>query len=512
MEERIDLTPMDYFKMILKARIYDLAVETPLTHARNLSQRFENSIYFKREDMQPVFSFKLRGAYNKIQHLSEDEKASGVIACSAGNHAQGVALAAQKLGLKAKIVMPIFTPSIKVNSVRNFGAEVILHGNDFDGAKTECFRLVKETGMTLIHPYDDPLVIAGQGTIGMEILRQLNNKDIHAIFCAVGGGGLISGIGCYVKTLYPHVKIIGVETHDANAMYLSLQKGERVELKEIGIFADGAAVKLVGEETFRLSQQVVDEVVLVSNDELCAAIKDTFVDCRTVLEPAAALSVAGAKKYIKNNNLKNENFVCVLSGANVDFNRLRFIAERAEIGENREVMLSVIIPEKPGTFYKLYSVIYPRNVTEVSYRYHGPEEAFIYIAFEVQDPSIEVPQVMQALEKEDMKPIDITQNEMAKSHARYLVGGRSSKATNEHLYRFEFPQRPNSLYYFLKAMQSTWNVSLFHYRNQGHDVGRVLAGIQVPPEEKEAFQSTLDNLGYRYVDESNNPVYLQFLK
>lgn len=510
MEEK--LTPIDYFKMILKARIYDLAIETPLTPARNLSQRFENNIYFKREDMQPVFSFKLRGAYNKMQHLSADERDNGVIACSAGNHAQGVAMAAQKMGVKAKIVMPIFTPTIKVNNVKNLGAEVILHGNDFDGAKQECFRLVEETGMTLIHPYDDPLVIAGQGTIGMEILRQLNNKDVHAIFCAVGGGGLIGGIGSYVKTLYPHVKIIGVETHDSNAMYLSLKKGERVELKEIGIFADGAAVKIVGEETYRLCKEVVDEVVLVSNDELCAAIKDTFVDCRTVLEPAAALGVAGAKKYIKTNNLKNENIVCVLSGANVDFNRLRFIAERAEIGENREVMLSVIIPEKPGTFNKLYSIIYPRNVTEVSYRYSSPEEAFIYISFEVSDPNEEVPKIMQLLENEKMKPIDITHNEMAKSHARYLAGGRSSKVTNELLYRFEFPQRPNSLYFFLQAMQSSWNVSLFHYRNQGHDVGRVLAGIQVPENEREAFQASLDGLGYRYVDESDNPVYLQFLK
>eukprot|EP00026_Physarum_polycephalum_P007412 Phypoly_transcript_07472.p1 GENE.Phypoly_transcript_07472~~Phypoly_transcript_07472.p1 ORF type:complete len:350 (+),score=43.11 Phypoly_transcript_07472:104-1051(+) len=304
-----DLNPIDYFKMTLKARIYDLAIETPLTYARNMSQRFDNNIYFKREDMQPVFSFKLRGAYNKMQHLSDKEKANGVICCSAGNHAQGVAMAAQKMGVKAKIVMPVFTPSIKVNNVRSLGAEVVLHGNDFDGAKAECLRLMQETGMTLIHPYDDPLVIAGQGTIGMEILRQINN-NVQAIFCAVGGGGLVAGIGSYVKTLYPNAKVIGVEADDANAMYLSLQKGERVELKEIGIFADGAAVKLVGEHTFKICKQVVDEVVLVTNDELCAAIKDTFVDCRTVLEPAAALSVAGAKKIHKSTQFKKREY-CV---------------------------------------------------------------------------------------------------------------------------------------------------------------------------------------------------------
>jgi len=372
--------------------------------------------------------------------------------------------------------------------------------------------LMAENGMVLIHPYDDPLVIAGQGTIGMEILKQLGNKDCHAIFCAVGGGGLIAGIGSYVKTLYPHTKVIGVEAVDANAMYLSLKQRERVVLKEVGLFADGAAVKVVGVETFRIAQQVVDEVVLVTNDEICAAIKDNFVDCRTILEPAAAMSVAGAKKYLAERGLTNQNVVCVTSGANLDFNRLRFIAERAEVGEHKEVMLSVIIPERPGSFMKLYSVIAPRNVTEVSYRYSNPDEAFIYISFAVEDYLKEVPLVLQRLQEEGMRAMDISDNEMAKSHARYLAGGRSSTVTNEVVYRFEFPQRPNALMMFLKALSLKWNVSMYHYRNHGHTVGRVLAGMQVPPEDRDAFTKSLELLGYSYVDETNNPVYTYFLK
>jgi len=512
----------DYLQMILTAQVYDVAQETPLVLAQNISRRTENEILLKREDLQPVFSFKLRGAYNRMTNLTEEERKIGVVACSAGNHAQGVALAARNMGIDSWIVMPTATPLIKVDSVQRLGGRVILHGADFDEAKTECMRISKETGRVLIHPYDDPYVIAGQGTIGVEILRQVKKRKIDAIFCCVGGGGLLAGISAFVKRVCPEIKMIGVEAVDAAAMTASIQKGERVELKEVGLFADGAAVKLVGQETFRLCKDYVDAMVTVTNDEICAAIKDTFEDTRSILEPAGALSLAGCKRYIQTTGEKGNTYVCLTSGANMNFNRLRFVAERAEIGEDREALLSVIIPERPGSFQALYSVIYPRNVTEFSYRYSSSENARIFIAFEVKSRD-QVKETIEKLQEKGMEALDLTHNEMAKSHARYLVGGRSD-AKDERLYRFEFPEKPGALKRFLDTLNSPqnksttngteggFNVSLFHYRNHGADVGKVLAAIQVPKEKEGEFEMFLTNLGYPYVNETENPVYTQFLK
>ncbi|HSI95888.1 MAG: threonine ammonia-lyase, biosynthetic [Methylophilaceae bacterium] len=499
----------DYLEKVLTARVYDVAVETPLDVQPNLSRRVGNNVLLKREDMQPVFSFKLRGAYNKMAHLTPAQLKRGVIAASAGNHAQGVALSAQKLGCRAVIVMPTTTPMIKVDAVRNRGAEVVLAGDSYSDAYTHALELEKSEKLTFVHPYDDPYVIAGQGTIAMEILRD-HPDPIHAIFCCVGGGGLISGIAAYVKRLRPEIKIIGVEAVDADAMTKSLATGKRVTLEQVGLFADGAAVKQVGEETFRLCQEYVDEMILVDNDAICAAIKDVFEDTRSILEPAGALSVAGIKEYAKQHKLKDKTLIAIASGANMNFDRLRFVAERAEIGEKREAVLAVTIPEKPGSFKKFCSLLGNRNITEFNYRYSDPTQAHIFVGVTTHQQG-ESARIVEMLERHELPAIDLTDNEMGKLHLRHLVGGHAPQVKNEVVFRFEFPERPGALMQFLESMGHNWNISLFHYRNHGTDYGRVLVGIQVPQQEHAAFKEFLDKLGYAYWDESANPAYKLFL-
>jgi threonine dehydratase len=499
----------DYLEKILNARVYDVAEETPLDHATNLSARIHNRLYLKREDMQPVFSFKLRGAYNKMVHLSPQALRRGVICASAGNHAQGVALSAQKLGVRAVIVMPTSTPQIKVDAVRARGGEVVLFGDSYSDAASHAQELEKAERLTFVHPFDDPDVIAGQGTIGMEILRA-HPDPIHAIFCCVGGGGLIAGVAAYVKRLRPETKIIGVEAIDADAMTRSLAAGERITLDQVGLFADGAAVKQVGVETFRLCRQYVDDMILVDNDAICAAIKDVFEDTRSILEPAGALAVAGAKEYAKRHKLRDRNLVAVASGANMNFDRLRFVAERAELGEQREAVLAVTIPEQPGSFRKFCGLLGNRNITEFNYRFADPERAHIFAGVSVHNRS-EALRLIELLERHELPALDLTDDEMAKTHIRYMVGGRAPQVDNELLYRFVFPERPGALMNFLSNLHSDWNISLFHYRNHGADFGRVLVGMQVPPEDKCAFQDFLDRLGYEYADESANPAYRMFL-
>jgi threonine dehydratase len=499
----------DYLEKILNAQVYDVAIESPLDLAPNLSARIGNLIYLKREDMQPVFSFKLRGAYNKIVKLSPEKQKRGVICASAGNHAQGVALSAAKLGCRAVIVMPTTTPQIKIQAVKNRGGEVVLAGDSYDDAYAHALELEKKEKLTFVHPFDDPDVIAGQGTIGMEILRQ-HPKPIHAVFCCVGGGGLIAGVAAYIKRLRPETKIIGVEAMDADAMDRSLKAGKRVKLAQVGLFADGAAVKTVGEETFRLAQQYVDEMVLVDTDAICAAIKDVFEDTRAILEPAGALAVAGAKEYVKRHKLKDKTLVALASGANVNFDRLRFVAERAEIGEQREAVLAVTLPEKPGSYKKFVSLIGSRNITEFNYRFNDRAEAHVYVGIQVGNRA-ESLKLVESLEKHGYATLDLTDDEMAKLHIRHLVGGHAPGIENEILYRFEFPERPGALMNFLNNMSAGWNISLFHYRNHGADYGRVLVGMQVPPKEKGAFKEFLKNLGYAHWEETNNPAYKLFL-
>ena len=501
--------PSDYLERILNAQVYDVAEETPLDFADNLSARIHNQVFLKREDMQPVFSFKIRGAYNKMVKLSPQALKRGVICASAGNHAQGVALSASYLGVRAVIVMPTTTPQIKIDAVKNRGGEVVLAGESYSDAYAHAIELEKAEKLTFVHPYDDPDVIAGQGTIAMEILRQ-HPKPLHAVFCCVGGGGLIAGVAAYIKRVRPDVKIIGVEAVDACAMTQSLEKGERIELEQVGLFADGAAVKLVGAETFRLCQQYVDEMILVDNDAICAAIKDVFEDTRSILEPAGALAVAGAKEWAKRNKLRDKTLVAVASGANMNFDRLRFVAERAELGEQREAVLAVTIPEKPGSFRKFIGVLGNRNITEFNYRYANQEVAHIFVGVSVHNRS-EAERLVEMLERHELPAIDLTDDEMAKSHIRYMVGGHAPQADNEVLYRFIFPERPGALMNFLSTLRSDWNISLFHYRNHGSDFGRVLVGMQVPEADKPAFQDFLDRLGYEYVDESGNPAYRMFL-
>ena len=499
----------DYLEKILNAQVYDVAVESPLDAAPNLSARIGNRILLKREDMQPVFSFKLRGAYNKIAKLSPEKLKRGVICASAGNHAQGVALSAAKIGCRAVIVMPTTTPQIKIQAVKNRGGEVVLAGESYDEAYAHALELEKKEKLTFVHPFDDPEVIAGQGTIGMEILRQ-HPKKIDAVFCCVGGGGLIAGVAAYIKRLRPETKIIGVEAVDADAMDRSLKAGRRVKLTQVGLFADGAAVKTVGEETFRLAQQYVDEMVLVDTDAICAAIKDVFEDTRAILEPAGALAVAGAKEYAKRHKLKDKTLVAIASGANVNFDRLRFVAERAEIGEQREAVLAVTLPEKPGSYKKFVSLIGSRNITEFNYRYNDRAEAHVFVGIQVANRA-ESLKLVDSLEKHGYATLDLTDDEMAKLHIRHLVGGHAPGIENEILYRFEFPERPGALMNFLNSMSAGWNISLFHYRNHGADYGRVLVGMQVPPKEKGAFKEFLKNLGYRHWEETNNPAYKLFL-
>ena len=499
----------DYLVQILTARVYDVAQETPLESAPNLSARLNNKLLLKREDMQSVFSFKLRGAYNKMAHLSPNLLKKGVIAASAGNHAQGVALGASKLGTKAIIVMPVTTPQVKVNAVKARGGEVILYGDTFDESCAYARQLETEKGLTFIHPFDDPYVIAGQGTLGMEILRQYQ-QPIHAIFVAIGGGGLISGIAAYIKRLRPEIKIIGVEPVDADAMPQSLKAGHRVKLSQVGLFADGVAVREVGEETFRLCQEYVDEIILVDTDDTCAAIKDVFEDTRSILEPAGALAIAGAKAYVEREKIQGETLIAIACGANMNFDRLRFVAERAEFGERREAIFAVTIPEEPGSLRKFCECIGKRNLTEFNYRIADEKEAHIFVGMQIKNRE-DAAQIIEYFQENGFKTIDLTDDELTKLHLRHMVGGRSTLAHHELLYRFEFPERPGALMKFVCSMSPNWNISLFHYRNNGSDYGRIVAGIQVPPEEMGEWQAFLDTLGYRYWDENKNPAYKLFL-
>jgi threonine dehydratase len=502
--------PQKYLKKILNARVYDVARETPLDYAPILSRRTGNRVWLKREDEQPVFSFKCRGAYNKMAGLTAAELKKGVVAASAGNHAQGVALAGYRLSAPTTIVMPRTTPQIKVNAVRSFGGRVVLHGDNYDAAYAHAREIAAKRRLTFVHPYDDPEVIAGQGTVGMEILKQ-HAGALDAVFVPVGGGGLISGIAVYVKQLRPEVKIIGVEPEDADAMDRSLKRGKRVLLDHVGIFADGVAVRQVGAETFRLCKQFVDEMVVVSNDEICAAIKDIFEDRRSILEPAGALAYAGLKRYVERKRLKDKNFIAIASGANVNFDRLRYVAERAEVGERREAIFAVTIPERPGALRKFCTILGHHSITEFNYRLADPKAAHIFVGVQVPPETADVRQLMGTLRQQGYATLDMTDNEMAKLHIRHLVGGRASNAVNEILYRFEFPERPGALMNFLDKMGGRWNISLFHYRSHGADFGRVLVGMQVPPGDKKAFQKFLDSLGYEYAEETGNPAYKLFL-
>ena len=508
----------DYLKKILTARVYDVAFETPLELAPTLSERIGNRIYFKREDMQSVFSFKLRGAYNKMAHLTPAQLKRGVICASAGNHAQGVALSAAKLGCKAMIVMPTTTPPVKIEAVKARGGQVVLFGDSFTDAYEHALTLEKKHKLTFVHPFDDPDVIAGQGTIGMEILRQ-HAGPIHAIFVAIGGGGLIAGVAAYVKAVRPDIKIIGVQTTDSDGMARSLKAGRRVTLPDVGLFSDGTAVKLVGEETFRLAKLYVDEVILVDTDAVCAAIKDVFQDTRSILEPAGALAVAGAKAYVERANngakagkkpIKNETLVTIACGANMNFDRLRFVAERAEVGEAREAVFAVTIPEERGSFKRFCELVGPRNVTEFNYRISDEKEAHVFVGIQIADRD-ESGKIAKNFEKHGFRTLDLTHDELGKMHIRHLVGGKSALAQNELIYRFEFPERPGALTRFLSSMAPNWNISLFHYRNHGADYGRILVGIQVPKKEMKAFRAFLTTLGYPHWDESSNPAYKLFL-
>ena len=498
----------DYVEAILNANVYDVAVETPLHEAPLLSARLGNRLLLKREDLQSVFSFKLRGAYNKMSRLPAADLRRGVVAASAGNHAQGVALAAERLGAEATIVMPVTTPQIKVDSVAALGATVVLEGDSYDDAYAEAMRIGRRRKLTFIHPYDDPDVIAGQGTIGMEILRQLR-EPIDTIFVAVGGGGLIGGIAAYVKRLRPEIRIVGVEPADANAMDRSLRAGRRITLPHVGLFADGVAVKQVGVEPFRLARRYVDEMILVDTDELCAAMKDVFEDTRTIVEPSAALGVAGAKRHVDRERVTGRNLVTVLCGANMNFDRLRFVAERADLGEAREAVFAATIPERPGSFRTFCGLLGRSNITEFNYRYADPTEAHVFVGLSVRDRT-EKDTLLRAVERAGITALDLSDNELAKLHVRHLVGGPAT-APHEVLYRFEFPERPGALMHFLEAMSQGWNISLFHYRNHGADYGRVLAGIQVPQGERRAFKESLRKLGYPYVEETGNPAARLFL-
>ena len=499
----------EYKKRIDEANVYDVAKKTPLQIQPLLSARLNNNILLKREDLQPVFSFKLRGAYNKMSRLSKEVLSQGVITASAGNHAQGVALSAKKLNCRAIIVMPSTTPEIKVNAVRNSGAEVILYGESYADAYLYSLKIEKEKGLTFVHPYDDPDVIAGQGTIAKEILEAYP-ETIHAIFCCVGGGGLLAGIAAYVKAVRPDIKIIGVEAKDAEAMTMSLKISERVILDQVGLFADGAAVKQVGEHTFKLAKQYVDEMIVVDNDEICAAIKDVFEDSRCILEPAGALATAGIKSYVRKNNISSKTLIGIASGANMNFDSLRFVAERAEIGEQREAIFAVTIPEKPGAFKSFCRLIGSRNITEFNYRYSDKKSAQIFLGISIGSIS-EIEAVGDELNSAGLVALDLTSNEVAKLHLRHLVGGHAPLALDEVIYSFEFPEKPGALLNFLDNMGHNWNISLFHYRNHGADIGRVLVGIQVPPNEDETFTAFLNQLGYPWWNETNNPAYKLFL-
>lgn len=500
----------EYVKKILAARVYDVAIETPLDEARFLSQRYQNRILIKREDLQPVFSFKLRGAYNKMSSLTPAQRKRGVIAASAGNHAQGVALSGAKLGITTVIVMPKTTPDIKVASVRARGAKVVLHGDTYDEASAHSHKLAKEKGYTYVHPFDDPEVIAGQGTIGMEILRQVTGP-LHAVFVPVGGGGLIAGVAAYVKYVRPEVKVIGVESEDSACMKLAVSKGRRAILPEVGIFADGVAVAQAGKETYRVVKDCVDEIVTVTTDEICGAIKDLFDDTRSIAEPAGALAVAGLKKYVETHQPKGKTFVAIDSGANVNFDRLRHISERAELGEKREAIIAVTIPEIPGSFKKFCGDLGKRNITEFNYRFADEADAQVFVGVQLSDGHKERMRLLDELRRLKYEVVDLTDNEMAKLHVRHLVGGRALEVQNELIFRFEFPERPGALMKFLQTLGQRWNISLFHYRNHGAAYGRVMVGLQVPANEKKLAEEYFKKIGYPFSEETQNQAYQLFL-
>ena len=509
-----DLTPSDYLKKILTARVYDVAVESALEPAKTLSARLKNTVLLKREDQQSVFSFKLRGAYNKMAHLSAAQLKKGVICASAGNHAQGVAMSAQKLGTRAVIVMPTTTPQLKIDAVKALGGDVVLHGDSYSDAYTHAVQLEKKRGLTFVHPFDDPDVIAGQGTIAMEMLRQ-HPGPLHAVFVAIGGGGLISGVANYIKAVRPDIKVIGVQMNDSDAMMQSVASNKRVTLTDVGLFSDGTAVKLVGEETFRISRELVDEFMTVDTDAVCAAIKDVFVDTRSIVEPAGALAVAAIKKYVALHKTKGETYAAILCGANMNFDRLRFVAERAEVGEEREALFAVTIPEERGSFKRFCEVIGelpggPRSVTEFNYRVSDNAKAHVFVGlttFKGESTKIAI-----NFTKCGFKALDLTHDDLAKEHIRHMVGGHSALSKDERLLRFVFPERPGALMKFLAAMQPGWNISLFHYRNQGADFGRILVGLQVPKADNRAFKTFLDTVGYPHVEETSNPAYQLFLQ
>ncbi|HNP63802.1 MAG TPA: threonine ammonia-lyase, biosynthetic [Woeseiaceae bacterium] len=505
-----EMNASEYLELIRSANVYDVAIESPLEKAHNLSAKLGNSVFFKREDLQAVFSFKLRGAYNKISHLAKDELDRGVICSSAGNHAQGVALAARKRGARAVIVMPVTTPTIKIEAVRKLGGEVVLHGDAYDDAYAHARMLEREQSLTFVHAFDDPLVIAGQGTIGLEILQQAQDP-IDVIFVPIGGGGLISGIATCIKALRPDIRIVGVEPDDSTAMRDSLEKGEPVTLDHVGIFADGVAVRRVGDETFRLCKQYVDEVITVDTDECCAAIRDIFDDTRSIVEPAGGLAVAGAKKYAQEHKLSGQTFITINCGANVNFDRLRHIAERAAVGDRTEMLLAAEIPERPGSFRHFCEVLGRRSITEFNYRYSDTANAHIFVGVHLTGGRKESEALIAKFVAAEFPVVDLSNNEMAKLHVRHMVGGRLTEVANERLFRFEFPERPGALLDFLDAIGTDWNISLFHYRNHGSDYGRVLAGIDVPESETAELESHLAKLGYPYWEESDNPAYTMFL-
>lgn len=499
----------DYLIRILTASVYDVAAETPLEPARGLSGRLNNTILLKREDLQPVFSFKIRGAYNKMAKLSKEALACGVIAASAGNHAQGVALSAHRLGCRAVIVMPETTPQIKIDAVKNRGGEVVLKGVSYNDAYDYAMELAQKEGLTYIAPFDDPDVIAGQGTVGMEIVRQRADK-IDAVFVPVGGGGLAAGVAAFIKQVRPDIKVIGVQTDDSCCMKQSIEEGRIVPLKDVGLFSDGTAVKVVGEETFRLCRELLDGVITVDTDAVCGAIKDIFDDTRSIMEPAGALALAGLKAYIAGNGVQNQTLIAVTSGANMNFHRLRHVSERSELGEGNEGIFAVTIPEEPGSFRKFIDLLGNRNITEFNYRYGNENKAHVFVGLQTAGPR-DLAAIHALLNDAGLPNVDLTHDEISKIHIRYMVGGRTDKVKNERLFSFEFPERPGALARFLNHMQGGWNITLFHYRNHGADYGRILVGIDVPPADEAAFDDFLDSLGYLYQKETDNQAYQLFL-